>query len=240
MNKKPGNKKVPLARGKAKKALASRRAFIRRWEKYRFANFEDCERLSLPPSFNGHLLKKDGTLCELSFGEPDKYRLPRRLRGKDFANAAKMIVDDWLDLPKDDQGYFALTFWRDLRLAGITFPGMLGDLNYFLRLGASEIFRAVADYIDALKSDRALAITTRCLDEYEFDLAASQRPPLTWREIQQRYWPDYKGSPQNFQKFLRQRRIDFKPVGHWRGRKCVQKAQQKYTFRQQNALARPR
>ena len=45
----------------------------------------------------------------------------------------------------------------------------------------------------------------------------------TWKEIRQKHFPDYVGSSQNFQKYLRTAGIHLKPVGKWRGPKCVRK-----------------
>jgi hypothetical protein len=224
------NRAFVQRRTKTKPLPSFRRRVI---DEMRLANEDDLARLGLPPSYFGSFLKGDGSLaCDYDFSGRNKYYLPRKLRGKDFAEFAKNIVDQWLQLPKSDR---RSCFERPeiiLRVGrvpqagegwGFGLPAPLADLGFFLSLGVSEVFRMVADYMDELKSDRRLAITTQRLEEYDFHLAASRQQPLTWREIQQKYWPDYKGSPQNFQKFLRERGIQFRAVGKWRGesRKCV-------------------
>ena len=229
---------VTLRRKAKTKRLRQKRA-IDEMPNYRFATEEDCDRLSLPPSFLGTFLNEDGTLPDFfSDGVTDKHHLPRKLRGKDCAEFAKRIVDQWLELPGEDRQYFARMFWRDLRLQGIEFPAPIADLCFFLLIGHSEIFQMVADYIEALKSDKRLAITTQKLVQYEFDRAASGRPPIDWRQMMDLLWPGWKGSSQNFQKFLRERDSEFRAVGKWRGnkQKCVQR-RQKNTHRARCKLA---
>jgi hypothetical protein len=209
--------KAQLARAKAKKELARRRgAFERKWRKYRFATVEDCENLALPPSYLGTLiLKKNGTLPDwVHPGEPDARRLPRKLKRNELAGFAQEILEGWFELPMSDRRYYARQFWADPFSKGILAPDAAKDLTFFLSLGCSEVFRAIADYIDALKSDKRLAIATK-VAAMELELAAKRKRPLTWREIQRRFWPEYKG--RNFQKFLKRRGARFLASGKWRG-----------------------
>jgi hypothetical protein len=83
-----------------------------------------------------------------------------------------------------------------------------------------KFFKGVAEAMKILES---YSMRKRVL-ELKFELAS--RPSLlTWKEINQKYFPGYKGSPQNFQKYLRECGIGFKPVGVWRvGKKRVQMA----------------
>src|SRR5207249_3118991 len=121
----------PLPPAQSKKQRAERRAFKRKWSKYRFATDEDCERLSLPPSYFGLLINKDGTLPDdFSYGPENKYHIPRKLRRNELAVFAAGIVDEWLELPRSDREYFGRFFWRDLRLRGIQVPGPIADLGF--------------------------------------------------------------------------------------------------------------
>ena len=210
------NNKAQLARAKTKKELAHRRAFERKWRKYRFATVEDCENLALPPSYLGTLiLKKNGTLPDwVHPGEPDVHRLPRKLKRNELAGFAQEILEGWFELPMSDRKYFARQFWADLFSKGVQAPDAAKDLIFFLSLGCSEVFRAIADYIDALKSDKRLAIATKVV-AMELELAAKRKPPPTWREIQRRFWPEYRG--RNFQTFLKRRGARFLASGKWRG-----------------------
>jgi hypothetical protein len=69
-----------------------------------------------------------------------------------------------------------------------------------------------------------LALTQKILKSYSGNPILLKRHPefkrwalpLTWKEIRQKHFPDYLGSPQNFQKYLKKARVDFEPAGEWR------------------------
>jgi hypothetical protein len=85
----------------------------------------------------------------------EKFTTPKKLRRSPFTQVARWIVHEWLDLSESEQGYFAVRFWDDLRSMGFKgFPSLFPCLAYFLWLPdtESELFRAIADYIDALKA----------------------------------------------------------------------------------------
>src|SRR5205823_2030898 len=89
-----------------------------------------------------------------------------------------------------------------------------------------ELFRAIADYIDALKAGkgdrgRRLLVTEK-LYRYRDEVETGKRRILSWRELREEFWPDYQDTNENFQGMLRARGIPFKRVGQFR-RKHVRK-----------------
>lgn len=156
-----------------------------------------------------------------------KYQTPRKLRGKDremiwTARDAILLIEDY-------PHYFELTFWHDLKKRGVDFPFYLPFLLALLSRKPSELLRTIADYIDAYKGGRGRLQATEKLYDYAEQVMSRCAKELNWREIRERYCPDYPpdgdGSYRNFQKFLRERGIPFQEVGEFRGRprKCVRK-----------------
>jgi hypothetical protein len=156
---------------------------------------------------------------------------PRKLRGKD--GVFIWLVRDAIRLSEDYPHYFELTFWLDLQKRGVDFPFYLPHVLHELSCKPSEFLRAIADYIDAYRARKgnrgARLKATEKLYDYAQDVMLHEAKELNWREIRERYCPDYPpdgdGSYRNFQKFLRERGIPFQPVGEFRGRprKCVRK-----------------
>jgi hypothetical protein len=142
-----------------------------------------------------------------------------------------LAVHEWFDLSESEQGYFAVRFWDDLRSMGFKgFPSLFPCLAYFLWHPdtESELFRAIADYIDALKArkgDRGRRLlVTENLYHYKYEVEAGKGLILSWRELRDKFWPDYSDCNANWQKLLRERGIPFKPVGQFRVRKRVRKS----------------
>jgi hypothetical protein len=158
-----------------------------------------------------------------------KYKTPRKLRGKDRSKRM-WLVRDAIRLIEDYPHYFELTFWHDLEKRGVDFPYYLPFLLWALSREPSELLRAIADYIDAYKAREGARLkATEKLYGYAEQVMSRRAKKLNWREIKERYYPDYPrdgdGSYRNFQKFLRERGIPKQDVGEFRGtpRKCVQK-----------------
>jgi hypothetical protein len=133
------------------------------------------------------------------------------------------------ELVEDYPHYLTFTFWDDLKKKGIDVPIFLPLLSWELRRDPSEVLRTIADYIDAYKGGRGRLQATEKLYDYAEQVMSRCAKELNWREIRERYCPDYPcdgdGTYRNFQKFLRERGIPFQPVGEFRGRprKCVRK-----------------
>jgi hypothetical protein len=165
--------------------------------------------------------------------ESERFATPKKLRDK--PSFLRTCFLDWLKLSEDKKFYWFDGFWRDLCRNNVKFPLVMPELMHVLwratRLatqGASEELRALADYIDALnakKGDRGRRfLVTEMLYDYAHRVEAMERPISTWRELRDELWPDYQDTGQNFQKFLRERGIPFKPVGQFRVRKRVRKS----------------
>jgi hypothetical protein len=160
-----------------------------------------------------------------------KFTTPKKLRRSPLTQVARWIVHEWLDLSESEQGYFAVRFWEDLRSRGFKgFPSLFPAIAYFLWLPDTEgeLFRAIADYIDALKArkgdrGRRLSVTEN-LYRYKRKVEAGKQLILSWRELRDKFWSDYSDCNANWQKFLRERGIPFKPVGQFRVRKRVRKS----------------
>ena len=156
----------------------------------------------------------------------EKFTTPKKLKGNPFSFVARWMVHEWLDLSESEQRYFATRFWDDLRLSGFKgFPALFPVLAYFLWHPdtESELFRAIADYIDALKAQKGdrgrRLLVTESLYRYLSEVEAEKRPILSWKEVREKFWPDYQDTNQNFQKFLRERGIPFDPVGEFHRRR---------------------
>jgi hypothetical protein len=156
--------------------------------------------------------------------ETRRHVTPRKLRAYapglfDWLREGLM---EWFALTPNDRGYFALTFWRDLRLKGVDFPPIAAAFLYWLWLGKSDYFRALADYIDALRApngDRGQRfLVTENLLDYKWDVELGRAKRLNWLQLKERFWPTYSDSNANWQKFLRERQIPFDPVGEFRRR----------------------
>jgi hypothetical protein len=138
-------------------------------------------------------------------------------------------VRDAIGLIADYPHYLTPSFWDDLKKRGVDFPFYLPTLLASLSRKPSELLRAIADYIDADKAPASRLEATEKLYEYAEQVMSRCAKELNWREIRERYCPDYPrdgdGSYRNFQGFLRERGIPFRPVGEFRGgrRKCVRK-----------------
>jgi hypothetical protein len=154
-----------------------------------------------------------------------KYQTPRKLRG----NKMMWEVREAIWLIDDYPHYFTPSFWDDLKKKGVDFPFYLPYLLAELSRKPTELLRAIADYIDAYKARGSRLEATERLYDYAEQVMSRCAKELNWREIRERYCPDYPrdgdGSYRNFQKFLRERGIPFQPVGEFRGkpRKCVRK-----------------
>ena len=173
----------------------------------------------------------DGTVS-FGFEHDDRFTTPKRLRGKQ--SWLRSCFLDWLKLREDQKFYWYDGFWRDLCRNDVKFPLVMPELMRILwratlqaTQGASEELRALADYIDALhakKRDRGQRLqVTEVLYAYAGAVQAMKQPKLSWRELRDEVWPDYQDTGQNWQKFLRERGIPFKPVGQFRVRKRVRK-----------------
>jgi hypothetical protein len=173
----------------------------------------------------------DGTVS-FGFEHDDRFTTPKKLRGK--PTWLRNYFLDWLKLREDQKFYWSDGFWRDLCRYDVKFPLVMPELMRILwratrqaTQGASEELRALADYIDALhakKGDRGQRLqVTELLYAYAGAVKAMKQPKLSWRELRDQVWPDYQDTGQNFQKFLRERGIPYKPVGQFRVRKRVRK-----------------
>jgi hypothetical protein len=138
-----------------------------------------------------------------------------KLRGSEKKRAALEFLRCWYNAEIHDLES------ADVERVTITVPlriVYLAPLLVALNGRDGKFFKGVAEAMKILES---YSMRKRVL-ELKFELAS--RPSLlTWKEINQKYFPGYKGSPQNFQKYLREGGIDFKPVGVWRvGKERVQ------------------
>jgi hypothetical protein len=139
-----------------------------------------------------------------------------KLRGSEKKRAALEFLRCWYNAEIHDRESGA-----DVETMTITVPLRIIHLARLLAAlngRDGKFFKGVAEAMKILENS---SMRKRVL-ELKFELAS--RPSLlTWKEINQKYFPGYKGSPQNFQKYLREGGIDFKPVGVWRvGKKRVQ------------------
>jgi hypothetical protein len=168
----------------------------------------------------------------LHTNETERFTTPKKLRGK--PSWLRSCFLDWLKLPEEQKFYWFDGFWRDLCMSNVKFPLVIPQFMHVLwratrqeTQGASEHLRELADYIDALnakKGDRGQRLlVTEVLYAYAGAVKAMKQPKLSWRELRDEVWPDYQDTGQNFQKFLRERAIPFKPVGQFRVRKRVRK-----------------
>src|SRR5205814_7545306 len=91
----------------------------------------------------------------------------------------------------------------------------------FLRESPSEIFRAIADYIDAFNARKgnrgARILASDKLYVYAEQVMAGGAKKLNWRELMEKFCTWHETS-EDWQKFLRTRGIPFDPVGEFRRR----------------------
>jgi len=153
-------------------------------------------------------------LAELTFG------LPRKLRATRAGQTARQIVLEWLELSEKEKfTLFNVAFGdrRWFRVKG-EHPAMFlaGCLLSRMNTGDTDVLRAVADYIDALKYDKLLELTERLL---EYALENRGRPVHTPREIKDQFAPDLDMRSTEWLEFLEARAIPHLPGVRGRPRK---------------------
>jgi hypothetical protein len=161
--------------------------------------WEDWERECLPEFVHQYYVAEE------------KCGVPRRLRRKrPAAMIARQIVLQWLELSEEEK--FAWLHCQGHSKAGY----VAADLAYRLERGDTDVLRAVADYVDALKNDKWYELTERL-----FDYARQNRgrPVHNAREIKDRFAPHLQMRMSEWNEFLRLRAVPYLPGPKGRPRK---------------------